>query len=467
MKTKIIPVVVAFALLVSTSAWAQQPKVDPEKPPTAAKAKPTKDMATKDKAVKPQSPRPAETTAPLVAENTFEGCQDGKDNDGDGYIDCEDQDCLIFVMCLPKEPQIESKAPPPMAWNPPSEQGAQCGDGIDNDNNGLVDCDEPACATNAHCIPGPEEGRLCTDNKDNDGNGLIDCEEPSCQRTYYCRKQIYYTPFTPGRPMSWMVSLGLGLSLPNWSQPEAKGRVNDGGSVARVPFNARVGLALNLQVAYMPLTWVGAGVSTTLIGNWDSTRDPFDSDYTDYKYDAAKIQGGIGGFARVQIPVWERFVPFMNLHLGYTYSKYYWTVYPASNDWDDIDRNKYTARATPEYGIGHMSVMLEPGFDAFVRERSVAIGMRAQLPVATYKWRARTTDAVALFVSVSYTPTWRERPVMRPEYANPIPRHVAQPEPEKEKSPTETELAPPPPEKTETGANSDDTPSEPSDTGKE
>ena len=34
------------------------------------------------------------------AENTIGACSDGIDNDGDGWIDCDDQDCLVFAMCV-------------------------------------------------------------------------------------------------------------------------------------------------------------------------------------------------------------------------------------------------------------------------------------------------------------------------------------------------------------------------------
>lgn len=38
----------------------------------------------------------------LVRENTLEGCRDGQDNDGDGHVDCDDQDCEIYTICLEK-----------------------------------------------------------------------------------------------------------------------------------------------------------------------------------------------------------------------------------------------------------------------------------------------------------------------------------------------------------------------------
>ena len=50
-----------------------------------------------------------------------EVCDDGIDNDGDGYIDCDDFDC------------------------PPCEGGEVCDDGIDNDGDGYIDCDDFDC----------------------------------------------------------------------------------------------------------------------------------------------------------------------------------------------------------------------------------------------------------------------------------------------------------------------------------
>ena len=58
-------------------------------------------------------------------------CDDGVDNDGDVLVDCDDPDCVSFVDCL-----VEI-----------------CDDGIDNDEDGLVDCDDPDCADFTDCIP--------------------------------------------------------------------------------------------------------------------------------------------------------------------------------------------------------------------------------------------------------------------------------------------------------------------------
>ncbi|MGZ3442472.1 MAG: hypothetical protein ACXVDD_23285, partial [Polyangia bacterium] len=36
---------------------------------------------------------------PPPAENMRAACTDGRDNDGDGHIDCADQDCQDFTFC--------------------------------------------------------------------------------------------------------------------------------------------------------------------------------------------------------------------------------------------------------------------------------------------------------------------------------------------------------------------------------
>ena len=48
-----------------------------------------------------------------------------------------------------------------------------CGNGLDDDENGLTDCDDPACFGNS-C---PE---VCGDGLDNDADGAADCADVDC-----------------------------------------------------------------------------------------------------------------------------------------------------------------------------------------------------------------------------------------------------------------------------------------------
>jgi hypothetical protein len=80
-----------------------------------------------------------------------------------------------------------------------------CNDGKDNDCNGLIDCRDPNCCltginndNSTGCVgthwacPTPEDylsGELCNDTVDNDGDGLIDCADGNdcCDEETYCK----------------------------------------------------------------------------------------------------------------------------------------------------------------------------------------------------------------------------------------------------------------------------------------
>src|SRR2546426_542768 len=50
-----------------------------------------------------------------------------------------------------------------------------CGDGIDNDCDGLTDCADPDCAADPACAPPPE---MCGNCVDDNHDGLVDWEDP-------------------------------------------------------------------------------------------------------------------------------------------------------------------------------------------------------------------------------------------------------------------------------------------------
>ena len=60
------------------------------------------------------------------------------------------------------------------------EMGALCFDGIDNDRNGVTDCDDPGCEF--ACVE-----RNCQDGVDNDRDGKTDCDDEDCGRIEVCR----------------------------------------------------------------------------------------------------------------------------------------------------------------------------------------------------------------------------------------------------------------------------------------
>lgn len=79
-------------------------------------------------------------------ENTAAACTDGKDNDGDGYLDCDDKECCSVVNCSTK---------PGTFCGPHENTAAACTDGKDNDGDGYLDCNDRDCCAVVNCKAQP------------------------------------------------------------------------------------------------------------------------------------------------------------------------------------------------------------------------------------------------------------------------------------------------------------------------
>eukprot|EP00568_Trieres_chinensis_P011322 CAMPEP_0183302390 /NCGR_PEP_ID=MMETSP0160_2-20130417/8184_1 /TAXON_ID=2839 ORGANISM="Odontella Sinensis, Strain Grunow 1884" /NCGR_SAMPLE_ID=MMETSP0160_2 /ASSEMBLY_ACC=CAM_ASM_000250 /LENGTH=613 /DNA_ID=CAMNT_0025465151 /DNA_START=1096 /DNA_END=2937 /DNA_ORIENTATION=+ len=66
-------------------------------------------------------------------------------------------------------------------------EGALCSNGIDDDGDGVADCDDPDCVTDPACFTctTSEEGS-CSDGVDNDCDGLTDCDDGDCVQDSAC-----------------------------------------------------------------------------------------------------------------------------------------------------------------------------------------------------------------------------------------------------------------------------------------
>ena len=142
-------------------------------------------------------------------------CNDGIDNDGDGLIDDDDPHCTDSDADIISDPteQLLGSDPNDVASFPEDARldaalqfhggYAFCGDGIDNDGDGLADGDDPGCAAlrsdadgfddatektfgsdpaNPESVPeheAPNPGS-CSDGIDNDLDGLTDGADPAC-----------------------------------------------------------------------------------------------------------------------------------------------------------------------------------------------------------------------------------------------------------------------------------------------
>lgn len=152
----------------------------------------------------------------------MENCADGQDNTGEGLVD-EGCNCSTdWQHCWSGPPErrgvgacrdgvqsCESFTPEFRSWGPcegevlPSSEipndgidqdcdGADSGgsvdcvefencgpNGIDENCNGLIDCADPQCASDAGCSCEVNE-TSCTDANDNDCDGYLDCHDPDC-----------------------------------------------------------------------------------------------------------------------------------------------------------------------------------------------------------------------------------------------------------------------------------------------
>ena len=100
-------------------------------------------------------------------------CDDDTDNDGDGYVDCDDWDCDDDPAC---------------GGSSGGGEGDEiCDDDTDNDGDGYIDCDDWDCDDDPACgSSGGGEDEVCDDGEDNDGDSYIDCVDFDCTYDAAC-----------------------------------------------------------------------------------------------------------------------------------------------------------------------------------------------------------------------------------------------------------------------------------------
>jgi len=111
----------------------------------------------------------------FLCQETFpeEICDNEIDDDADGLTDCDDPDLMFDPCCNINLTEI-------------------CDNGIDDDGDGLIDCDDPDLADELCCLL----IEICDNGIDDDEDGFIDCDDPdlvndcccigcsSCQSTF-------------------------------------------------------------------------------------------------------------------------------------------------------------------------------------------------------------------------------------------------------------------------------------------
>ncbi len=171
-------------------------------------------------------------------------CNDRRDDDGDGMIDCGDADCFDDAAC--------------MAGGRDENTNEQCSDWIDNDGDGAVDCEDDDCSVgHVSVCQGSWQGRpagaghgagrefevpelgpnmsvedlmgshgdadgerndyLCSDGVDNDNDGRVDCQD------FGCRFDPSVTVCANSPGMRFSVVAGIAASLRINETPDIDG----------------------------------------------------------------------------------------------------------------------------------------------------------------------------------------------------------------------------------------------------
>ncbi len=141
-------------------------------------------------------------------------CFNGADDDHDGTMDCADTDCAAYPACAGAAATAAAApacVPDKDGTGVPFTSEIICNDGRDNDCNGAIDCMDSDCAGYSACaeaaapacVPDKDgTGTLvageasCEDSRDNDCDGAIDCADSDCVAYPACAPAPAPTPFT-------------------------------------------------------------------------------------------------------------------------------------------------------------------------------------------------------------------------------------------------------------------------------
>ena len=137
-------------------------------------------------------------------------CDDGADDGGDGFVDCEDPDCVADPACT--------------GITPPDE--LVCDDGVDDGGDGYADCEDSDCVGDPACYGFDPAANDCANGIDSDFDGLHGCLDADCASDSACdtSQGDYDLGTAVGSSLATGSTLGQGNE---WSQTCAASNAED------------------------------------------------------------------------------------------------------------------------------------------------------------------------------------------------------------------------------------------------
>jgi SMP-30/Gluconolactonase/LRE-like region len=133
---------------------------------------------------------PQDVPPPGRREIGIETCTDGVDNDNDFVVDCFDTDCDSDAACIENcaTPDIDDDLDFAIGCGDTDCDAApecleNCSNNIDDNNDFAVDCQDRNCQDSPDCV------EICGNGLDDDNDNLVDCQEPSCFDPIACAEQ--------------------------------------------------------------------------------------------------------------------------------------------------------------------------------------------------------------------------------------------------------------------------------------
>lgn len=121
-------------------------------------------------------------------EATVEACSDRVDNDANGKVDCDDSRCAALSICDGRGAAASAARFRIVTTGVEESTNTSCSDGLDNDADGKIDCNDAECTFNplvTVCGGGEKTLEACSNGRDDDGDGKRDCADPGCTGNPY------------------------------------------------------------------------------------------------------------------------------------------------------------------------------------------------------------------------------------------------------------------------------------------